>query len=64
MNGSLIHDLIRRETHRLRSLGRGYEAAAKAATAYVEEIHRREIEAKQDRISMGRELRKRVVRVA
>ncbi len=59
MNGSLIHDLIRRETQRLRSLGRGYEAAARAATAMVETIHRKELDARRERLSISRTLRKR-----
>lgn len=61
MSGTLIHNLIQKETQRQRNLGRGYEAAARAATAYVESIHLREKDAYRDRISLGRTLRKRTV---
>lgn len=59
MSGSLIHNLIQKETQRQRNLGRGYEASARAATAYVELIHLREKDAERDRVTLGRTLRKR-----
>jgi len=59
MSGSLIHDLIRRETARLRVSGKGYEASARAAVVMVEALHIAEHKARQATADAAKVLRGR-----